>query len=392
MAIVAPIIAAAIAGTASLAGGVMANQAASARQSDNIWANWLFQQQSQQYNAEQANIARNFSSDQAAITRGFASDQAQMARDFQLDTMREQMGFATTMQDRQEQFNANEAQKQRDWQQQLSGTAYQRSMADMRAAGLNPILAATQGGASTPTGAVASAGLPSAPSGASGAMAGAGIPGATSASSAAQRIQPAQVFDVLGPAVTNALQAYRAKAEVDRVHAEIANVDADTQNKAILGANIKSQTGQNDANTAVLWKALENAGWTQEEIKARIGEITTRSDVNRAQIPLSAAQAQAAGAAAAASSQSAATGRSVEEQNRVVTDYYKKYGVPGVPLSGPGAVGQGVSGAVKDITGTVKDAGKSAIEGAQTVNRTMNELARDILAPMFPGIAKMFEK
>ncbi|AXH76660.1 MAG: DNA pilot protein [Microviridae sp.] len=54
--------------------------------------------------------------------------------------------------------NAQQAQKQMDYQTQMSNTSYQRGMADMEAAGLNPMLAYSQGGASVPGGSQATMG------------------------------------------------------------------------------------------------------------------------------------------------------------------------------------------------------------------------------------------
>lgn len=55
-------------------------------------------------------------------------------------------------------FNASEAQKQRDWEEYMSNTSYQRGVKDMQAAGINPAIMAMGGSsASTPSSSSASA-------------------------------------------------------------------------------------------------------------------------------------------------------------------------------------------------------------------------------------------
>lgn len=124
-----------ISGGLSLIGGILGNKASAERQED----------------------SQVFNSDEAAVNRSFLSA---------------------------------EAQANRDWQEKMTSSAHQREIADLKAAGLNPILSGT-GGMGSGSG-----------------------PGATASGSAASS-SPLQANDVITPAVHSALQAKRLDAEID---------------------------------------------------------------------------------------------------------------------------------------------------------------------------------
>lgn len=82
----------------------------------------------------------------AQSNSAFNAEQAQLQREWSEQQSAKAM-----------QFNAAEAQKNRNWQEMMSNTAHQREVKDLMAAGLNPVLSAMNGnGAAVTSGATAS--------------------------------------------------------------------------------------------------------------------------------------------------------------------------------------------------------------------------------------------
>jgi len=142
------------------------------------------------------------------------------------------------------------ANAQMEFQREMSGSAYQRAVADMKAAGINPMLAAKQGGASTPMGAMP------------------------------------QIQDTLTPAVQSGVSAYQGTSSANLAQEQEAvaeknaeKIEEEIKNIPIEGLRLKSAVYLLNEQSALAAQQGQTQTVIRQQLEATIGKLVAEKDL-----------------------------------------------------------------------------------------------------------------
>lgn len=164
---------------------------------------------------------------------------------------------------------SDEASSNRQFQMDMSDTAYRRAVADLKAAGINPMMVAKLGGASSPAG------------------------------------NMAQVEDIVTPAISSATAAYRTGTEVEKIRQDTelsranvdvarsqqalnesqkAKVDSETAINAVMIPKIQADTEQSTSSASFMNAQTELSKRNAEKVYGELDHLALKMGLTEAEI------------------------------------------------------------------------------------------------------------